>query len=205
MKDLEDCGLICMSKFVLSYFCEKFASLELHGFCDSSNVAYAAAVYVRIVTLVKVVVNLLSAKRKVSPLKDVTLKRLEFSVCLLLSKLVVSVRKAVEVEVEIRSVMLWSDSEIALYQIRGFRKEWKKSVENKVAKIRLLLGTEGWRFDPGEVNPADLAKRHNFINDAMIKRLKNGPEVLLQSEDNWPSQKDIHGLPSRVTLEEAKK
>ena len=67
-----------MSKFVLSYFCEKFASLELHGFCDSSNVAYAAAVYVRIVTLVKVVVNLLSAKRKVSPLKDFTLTRLIF-------------------------------------------------------------------------------------------------------------------------------
>ena len=101
--------------------------------------------------------------------------------------------------------MMLSDSEIALYRIRGLRKEWKKSVENKVAKIRLLVGTEGWRFDPGEVNPADLAKRHNFINDAMIKRLKNGPEVLLQSEDNWPSQKDIHGLPSRVTLEEAKK
>ena len=67
-----------MPKFVLSYFCEKFASLELHWFCDSSNVAYAAAVYVRVVTLVKVVVNLLSAKRKVSPLKDFTLTRLIF-------------------------------------------------------------------------------------------------------------------------------
>ena len=39
----------------------------------------------------------------------------------------------------------------------------------------------------------------------MIKRWKNGPEFLLQPEDNWPVQKDIHGLPSRVTLEGAKK
>ena len=39
----------------------------------------------------------------------------------------------------------------------------------------------------------------------MIKRWKNGPEFLLQPEDNWPVQKDIHGLPLRVPLEEAKK
>ena len=39
----------------------------------------------------------------------------------------------------------------------------------------------------------------------MIKRWKNGLEFLLQPEDNWPLQKDIYGLPSRVTLDEAKK
>ena len=89
--------------------------LEFQGFCDSSNAAYAAAVYVRDMTSVGVVVNLLSAKSKVPPLKAVTLPRLEFLACLLLSRLVVLVRKAVEVEVEIGSFMLWSDSEIALY------------------------------------------------------------------------------------------
>ena len=67
-----------------------------------------------------------------------------------------------------------------------------------MTKIRSLVGTECWRLVPGEVNPTDLATRHNFINDVMIKQWKNGPEILLQPED-------IHGLPSRVTLEEAKK
>ena len=38
----------------------------------------------------------------------------------------------------------------------------------------------------------------------MIKRWKNGPEFLLQPKDNWPVQKDIHGFPSRVTLEGVK-
>ena len=98
----------------------------MHGFCDSSNVAYAAAVYVRVVTSVGMVVNLLSAKSKVAPLKAVTIPRLELLACLLLSKLVVSVRKAVEVEVKIGLLMLWSDSEIVLYWIRGLRKEWKQ-------------------------------------------------------------------------------
>ena len=57
------------------------------GFCYSSNVTYAA-VYVRVVTSVGVVVNFLNAKSKVAPLKAVTLSRLELLVCLLLSKLV---------------------------------------------------------------------------------------------------------------------
>ena len=56
-----------MSRFMLSYVSEKIVSLELHGFWDSSDVAHAAAVYLRLVTSVRVVVNFLSAKSKVAP------------------------------------------------------------------------------------------------------------------------------------------
>ena len=114
-----------MPRFVVSFVREKIMSLELHRFCDSSNVAYAAAVYMRVVTSMGVIVILLKAKSKVAPLRAVTLPRLGLLACLLLSKLVVSVRKAVDVEVEIWSVMLWSGSEIALYWIRGLTKKWK--------------------------------------------------------------------------------
>ena len=116
-------------------------SLELHGFCDNSNVAYAAPVYVRVVTSVGVVVNLLNAESKVAPLKAVTLPRLELLACLLLSKLVVLVREAVEVEVEIRLVMLRPNSEVVLYWIRRLGKEWEQWVENRVTKIPSLVGT----------------------------------------------------------------
>ena len=73
---------------------------------------------------------------------------------------------------EIGLVMLGSESEIALYWIRTLRKEWKQWVENRVTKIRSLVGTECWRFVPSETNPADLAMRHNFINDVMIKTME---------------------------------
>ena len=115
LKDLKDCRSICMPRFVLSYVCEKIVSLELHGFCDSSNVTYAPAVYVRVLKSVGAVVDLLSAKSKVSPLRAVTMPWIELLPCLLLSKLVVPVRKTVEVEVEIGSVVLLSDPEISLY------------------------------------------------------------------------------------------
>ena len=64
-----------MSRFVLSYACEKTVSLELHGLCDNLDVAYAVAVSVRVVTSVEVVVNLLSAKSKVAPLEAVAIPR----------------------------------------------------------------------------------------------------------------------------------
>ena len=51
-----------------------------------------------------------------------------------------------------------------------------------MTKTRSLLGNECWPFVPGKVNPADLATRHNFINDVMIKRWKDGSEFLLQRE-----------------------
>ena len=73
----------------------------------------------RVLKSVGVVADLLSAKSKVSPLRAVTMPWIELLACLLLSKLVVPVRKTVEVEVEIGSVVLLSDPEISLYWIRG--------------------------------------------------------------------------------------
>ena len=55
----------------------------------------------RVVTSAEVVVNLLSVKSKIAPLKAVALPKLELVACLLLSKLIVLVRKPVEVEVKI--------------------------------------------------------------------------------------------------------
>ena len=63
-----------------------------------------------------------------------------------------------------------------------------------MTKIQSLVSTECWRFVPSETNPVDLATRHNFVNDVIIKRWKNGPEFLLQPERNWPVQKECHGL-----------
>ena len=46
-------------------------SMELHGFCDASELAYAAVVYLHITTSLKV--SLVISKTKVSPIKRLTL------------------------------------------------------------------------------------------------------------------------------------
>ena len=91
---------------------------EIHGFCDSSAQAYCAVVYVRVLCSHGVGVNLWAGKRRVAPMKDLSIPRLELLACVLLSKLVVSVINAVRLEVQVRNVFCWMDSQIAVWWIK---------------------------------------------------------------------------------------
>jgi hypothetical protein len=62
--------------------------IEIHGFCDSSEAAYAAAIYIRSKGSDGYQTRLLCSKTKVTPLKKVTIPRLELCAAALLSKLV---------------------------------------------------------------------------------------------------------------------
>ena len=46
---------------------------KLHGFCDASELAYAAVVYLRLTTTIGTQVSLVIAKTKVSPIKRLTI------------------------------------------------------------------------------------------------------------------------------------
>ena len=86
---------------------------ELHGFCDASIETYSASVYVRLCKNDIIATNLVTAKSKIVPSKKLTVPRLELMSCLLLSHLIVSVKKALSVEVNITKVVCWSDSKSA--------------------------------------------------------------------------------------------
>nr|CAI5823846.1 unnamed protein product [Callosobruchus analis] len=76
--------------------------VDIHCFCDASTDAYAAAVYLRSINDVgEYSVNLLCSKTKVSPLKTITIPRLELCACLLGSQLVNIVITALSVSVPI--------------------------------------------------------------------------------------------------------
>jgi hypothetical protein len=56
-------------------------SIVLHGFCDASESAHGACVYVRCISMTEEVsVNLLTSKSRVAPLKKQTFPRLECAV-----------------------------------------------------------------------------------------------------------------------------
>ena len=86
----------------------------MHGFCDASLEAYSASVYVRLRKDDVITTNLVTAKLKIVPSKELTVPRLELMSCLSLSRLVVSVKKALSVEVNITQVVCWSNSKVAL-------------------------------------------------------------------------------------------
>ena len=135
--------------------------LELHGFCDASIQAYSAAVYVRSSKNDNIVTNLLTAKSKIVPNRKLTVPKLELMSCLLLSRLIVSVRKALSVQVKISDVVSWSDSKVSLYWVKSVTKKWKIWVENRVSEIRENVGVDCWRYVPTDCNSVDVATRYN--------------------------------------------
>ena len=132
--------------------------VELHGFCDASERAYAAAIYIVFTTEVGTSVQLVAAKTRVAPLKQQTIPRLELLSALVLARLMASVSSTLA-DLKIDQIHCWSDSQVALAWIAGVEQTWKQFVESRVTEIRRLVPTSCWRYCPTSSNPADLPSR----------------------------------------------
>ncbi|XP_026828139.1 uncharacterized protein LOC113562571 [Ooceraea biroi] len=160
--------------------------LELHGFSDASERAYAAAVYLRVERPdTSVEVRLLTAKTKVAPIKQVTLPRLELCAAALLVRLVSHCRQVHKME-DI-PLHLWTDSTVTLGWIRGHPSSWKTYVANRVSEIQTSLPDALWHHIPGRDNPADCASRGISPGDLVDHALWwCGPPWLQGESGSWP-------------------
>ena len=159
-------------------------SVRLIGFCDASTKSYAAVVYLRIEGEAQVCVRFIAAKTRVAPLGGMTIPRLELLSALLLSKLIVGVRAALQTEMTLGDPVCYTDSRVALYWIRGCNQEWKQFVENRVSNIRASVPLRCWGHCPGKENPADIPSRGMTASDLSRNCLwLDGPDWLHTSED----------------------
>ena len=102
------------------------------------------------------VVRFVASRTRVAPLSAQTIPRLELLAALLLARLLSTVARALEPEQSLGEPLCFTDSKIALYWTRGFDKEWKQFVENRVREIRSLVPVKCWHHCAGNINPADL-------------------------------------------------
>ena len=114
-----------------------------------------------------------------------TIPRLELMSALLLSKLIVSIRAALESELELSDPVCYTDSKVSLYWIRGCEKEWKQFIENRINTIRSLVSPHYWRHCAGKDNPADIPSRGMPIVELSCSHLwRKGPDWLLDPIDS---------------------
>lgn len=138
----------------------KVLSCQVHGFCDASERGYAAVVYLRFQEIDgNFSVFLVSAKSKVSPLKLISIPRLELCAAVLLADLIAFVSSTYKDRVKIEQIFAWSDSTVVLNWIRSPPYRWKTFVGNRVSLIHNKTNPSNWYHVAGKENPADIASR----------------------------------------------
>ncbi|XP_029673119.1 uncharacterized protein LOC115241495 [Formica exsecta] len=171
---------------------------EIHGFADASTNAYAACVYIKIISSSgQITTTLLVGKSKVAPLKSLNIPRLELSVALLLARFVEFVRGSNGYK-DI-PCHCWTDSTIVLAWVSQPPSRWKTFVTNRVNDIQTRLAE--LRHVPMEDNPADCASRGIFGDEIINRELWwHGSPWLLFDSDKGPCSNER--LSKEAPLEE---
>jgi hypothetical protein len=155
---------------------------ELHGFSDASNVAYSAVVYMRVVNANgEVHVVLVSAKTRVSPVRQISIPRLELCGAVLLAKLLVEI--AGVLDIPRNHIRAWTDSTVVLAWLNKHPSNWKTFVANRISEIHSTLESSQWSHVSRKDNPADCASRGVQPSElAELELWKCGPKFLWETE-----------------------
>lgn len=163
-------------------------SAQLHAFSDSSEKGYAAAVYLRIETQSDTYCHLVIGKSKVSPLKRITIPRLELCGAVLAANLLHFVVNTLKPRITIENSYAWSDSTTALAWIRSSPHRWATFVANRTSQIQELTSPSMWHHVPTHLNPVDCASRGLLPSEIINHPLWwTGPPYLLEPQTKWPT------------------
>ncbi|XP_018580238.1 uncharacterized protein LOC108917913 [Anoplophora glabripennis] len=182
--------------------CDAPIDVQIHCFCDASQVCYGAAIYIRSTDKEgNHHVNLLCAKSRVAPLKVISLPRLELCGALLLPRIAQVVIEALNINYS--SITYWCDSSVVLCWLAGEPVQWTTFVGNRVAEIQRLTKESAWKHIRSESNAADIISRGLEWKQLHSCRLWwQGPDWLIKDGSSWPQSNinRVETVPERKTV-----
>ena len=124
-------------------------------------------------------------KSRVTPLKPVTVPRLELQAAVTSFK--VSQWLHQELDLEDVQEFFWSDSKVALGYIGNETQRFHIFVANRVQLIQEATSAEQWGYVDSKANPPDDASRGLSPPEFLSSRWVLGHEFLWKDESQWPS------------------
>ena len=159
-------------------------SWSLHLFCDASQDAYAAVIFVRCEAANgEVSVQLVQAKSRVAPLKKASIPRMELLAATIGARLYASTKDYFKLD-EIES-HFWTDSSTVLAWLKR-NEQWAVFVNNRIKEIKKLTPLNSWKHIPGKHNSADLPSRGCDCRRLKESAWWEGPEWLKLCPELWP-------------------
>ena len=111
------------------------SSMQLHGFSDASERAYAGVIYLRMSDAEgHIFVSLVMSITKVAPIKRITIPRLELCGAHLLAQMVHHVKEVIHIPLS--AVCARTDSTIVLNWLSGSSRRFKTYVGNRIVTCR---------------------------------------------------------------------
>ncbi|GFS57548.1 putative pro-pol polyprotein [Trichonephila clavipes] len=158
------------------------SNLSIHTFVDASKTAYAACIFLRSESNTgSVTVQLLQARSRITPMKTITIPRLELMATTIGARLFSSVKHALKIS-NIKTYF-WTDSSTVLL-IR--REQWSIFVANRISEIRKLTTSEDWFHISTDQNLADILSRGCGPKQLQKRKWWPGPDWLKNSKEQWP-------------------
>ena len=170
---------------------KKIVGVQLHGFSDASESAFASVIYIRVeYEDGEIDVKFVSSKARVSPIKSHSIPRLELMGALLVAKHMETVKNALSIEGYEGNIetCFWVDSSTVLCWVRN-SKPWKQFVRHLIQQILSISSRDQWRFCPGTLNPADIPSRG--IRGSTLSQHGvwwEGPNFLSLPPSEWPDE-----------------
>jgi hypothetical protein len=177
LKDFQGLEEVQVPRCLTTQEAEQFRTLQLHGFSDASERGYGAVVYLRVVGANgNVKCSLILSKSRVTPLKFVSIPRLELAAPMLSARLTAFVKE--ELSFSVASTTLWTDSLVVLKLINNTTTRFLTFVANRVARIHELSEPEQWHYVDTKTNQADFTSRGMSSRGGHLVQWFSGPEFL---------------------------
>lgn len=177
----------------------KTDKIEIHGFCDASELGYGAVAYLRIKTQRrKFRIQIITSKTKVAPVRKMTIPRLELCGANLLIELEETILKIFPKE-QVK-IFNWTDSRVIMCWLNKESATMKVFVANRITNIQEKSTKMNikWNWTAGEDNPADLASRGVSVSELVNADLWwHGPKWLKQNQSLWPKNTQDDSLEQR--------